>query len=697
MTSRARVPLALIFAATLLGSAASIRAEASKPELSTWALVLSGGIARGFAHAGVIRALEEAGARPDLVVGSSMGGLVGAMYSAGFTPDSMRAVFRRMPWESLLGSNQDFGWRTLWPRSWVELVSGGTQKLSVPAAFFDNTLINQTLVDVFLDAEARAQGDFDRLPIPFRAVGTDIRTGRWVMLDHGSLARACRITVGLPLMFPPVAEGEALLVDGGMSSNLPISPARAAGAERVLAVDVALPYPHLEENSSGIMVFLQLWDVLNKRGQSDTISAAAGDTLIWLRIPNAGAADFAGGPKIMDEAYDEAGAAVRSWVHRSGLDRAPRQLATPSPLLPPLASGIEFHGRGPVVRGRAALRELGHLPVGPFSADQLRPGLKRLSQSGLFESAWPSFRTRGDSTVLGFEVRERPMLEIGPAFTLGNDEGWRVHVGMSYRPTGLPLPALVKVGAAWRELGGTVHGRFEPRALEYGGSGWFASGRFHDMDTRIFDHGAEAVSANTHRFEALAGRQASVGRAPSLRLGAGYGSTRGSAAWDGVLIALRTQSWGADERLLDAEWGTGAEGYARGVAVFEGGVRRGGFKFTPGVRIGLTDGTPSADALVGLGGPHSLSGLHHDEWLGRRAYAGAIEAAFEPSRQARFYFESQVGKVEDAVSGREFGNDAIVGYGVGAEASLPIGPLRVEYGWNTANRDRVDIILGTSF
>ena len=107
-------------------------------------------------------------------------------------------------------------------------------------------------------------------------------------------------------MFPPVAEGDALLVDGGMSSNLPITPARAAGAERVLAVDVALPYPELDESSSGIVVFLQLWDILNKRGQTDTVSTAAGDTLIWLKIPNAGASDFAGGASIMEEGYAEA-------------------------------------------------------------------------------------------------------------------------------------------------------------------------------------------------------------------------------------------------------------------------------------------------------------------------------------------------------------------------------------------------------
>ncbi|MGH7741920.1 MAG: patatin-like phospholipase family protein, partial [Candidatus Eiseniibacteriota bacterium] len=316
-----------------------------------WALVLSGGIARGFAHAGVIKALEEEHTRPDLVVGASMGGLVGAMYSAGYTPDSIRAVCRHIPWDNLFsGAGSLYQWRGLWPRPWIQLEHGGSGLFQVPAAIVDNVVIDQVLTELFLNADALAQGDFDRLPIPFRTIGTDVRTGRWVMLDQGSLARAVRITCGIPLMFPPVARGDALLVDGGMSSNLPISPARAAGAKRVLAVDVALPYPELDESSSGLVVFMQLWDILNKRGQNDTISVAAGDTLVWLKLPNAPAADFAAAPHIIDEGYAEGGEAVRSWARRSGLPKTTAPLARPAPPMPPRASKSEWHSRRPVRR-----------------------------------------------------------------------------------------------------------------------------------------------------------------------------------------------------------------------------------------------------------------------------------------------------------------------------------------------------------
>src|SRR5262249_22552119 len=162
------------------------------------------------------------------------------------------------------------------------------------------------------------------------AIATDVRTGRAVVLDRGSLARACRITIGLPLMFPPVAQGDSLLVDGGMSSNLPISAARAAGAQRVLGVGGGRAEPPRRQDPSGLVVFAQLWDILNKRGQSDTVSVAAGDTLVWLRLPNADAADFAGAASILDQGYAEGGAAVRSWASRSGLPHATAPLVAPA-------------------------------------------------------------------------------------------------------------------------------------------------------------------------------------------------------------------------------------------------------------------------------------------------------------------------------------------------------------------------------
>ena len=693
-----------LFLATLLtlarsASGAEVHADSSAGPQPKWALALSGGIARGFGHAGVIKALEEVRVRPDLVVGASMGGLVGAMYSAGLSADSIRAICRKIPWDIVFtGIPNAYQWRAPWPKPWVQLVSGSGGHIQVPAALVDNTVIDQVLVELFLNADATAQGDFDRLPIPFRTIGTDVRTGRWVLLDRGSLAQACRITCGLPLMFPPVALGDALLVDGGMSSNLPISPARAAGADRVLAIDVALPYPELDESSSGLVVFAQLWDILNKRGQNDTISVAAGDTLIWLRLPKAAAADFAGAPQIIDEAYQEGGEVVRSWARRSGLPLASGPLIPPWPVMPRLASEVEWVGRGSLRHTSVARRVLGKLPADSFHPTELVPALRRLSRSGLFESSWPTLANRGDSTVMSFEVRELPTFAIGPAFTLGNDEGARLYLGLTYRPEQGPLPSMVKAGGAWTSLGSSLQASLEPYALDYGSPGWFARGRYQHRRSRIFSKGEEISSLSTYRGESFLGGQISLPLSQVFQVGAGYASVNSSlASWSGALIAAQSQAIGLNQRTVNAEWAVGSGGYARFDACFTHIVRFGPAALTPGVRFGATDGQPPADALVSLGGPHSMSGLHYDEWLGRRMWAGSLEIALEASRSARAYVAGQVGQVDEAISGADLGATPAIGLGIGAEIDLPIGPLRIEWGTVNGTRDRFDIILGPRF
>src|SRR5262245_37670991 len=117
--------------AAIAGETETDSAAARPPR---WALVLSGGVARGFAHAGVIQALEEERKRPDLVVGASMGGLVGAMYSAGFSADSMRAICRTIPWDIVFtGLPNVYQWRAPWPDPWFSLVSGSGSAIQVPA------------------------------------------------------------------------------------------------------------------------------------------------------------------------------------------------------------------------------------------------------------------------------------------------------------------------------------------------------------------------------------------------------------------------------------------------------------------------------------------------------------------------------------------------------------------------------------
>jgi NTE family protein len=177
-----------------------------KPKLG---LVLGSGSARGWAHIGVIRALEEAGIRPDIVCGCSIGAFVGAAYADGEL-DKLEKWVAGLTWQDVLGL-LDVG------------LNGGLIKGDKLTNFFE-----QHFVDV----------DMNALPLPFACVATDLETGREVWLREGSTAAAVRASIALPGLFTPVDRDGRLLVDGGLVNPVPVSLARALGADVVIAVDL---------------------------------------------------------------------------------------------------------------------------------------------------------------------------------------------------------------------------------------------------------------------------------------------------------------------------------------------------------------------------------------------------------------------------------------------------------------------------
>jgi len=177
-----------------------------KPKLG---LVLGSGSARGWAHIGIIRALEDAGIRPDIVCGCSIGAFVGAAYADGDL-DKLENWVTALSWQDVLGL-MDVGGGS-------GLIKG--EKLM---AFFE-----KHFVDV----------DFQALPLPFACVATDLETGREIWLREGSVAAAVRASIALPGLFAPVARDGRLLVDGGLVNPVPVSLARALGADVVIAADL---------------------------------------------------------------------------------------------------------------------------------------------------------------------------------------------------------------------------------------------------------------------------------------------------------------------------------------------------------------------------------------------------------------------------------------------------------------------------
>lgn len=179
------------------------------PRKPVLGLALGSGSARGWAHFGVLRALQEAGIQPDIVCGSSIGALVGASYAAG-------EMERFEEWVLSLGVRKVFGFMDF-------NIAGGMLKGEKLIAFWRSHFVDSALED---------------LAIPFAAVATDLHSGAEVWLRKGSIADAVRASIALPGLFTPVYREGRLLVDGGIVNPVPASLARAMGADIVIAVDL---------------------------------------------------------------------------------------------------------------------------------------------------------------------------------------------------------------------------------------------------------------------------------------------------------------------------------------------------------------------------------------------------------------------------------------------------------------------------
>jgi NTE family protein len=210
----------------------------------TLGLALGGGGARGLAHIGVLKVLEQEGFRADCVAGTSVGSLIGALLCCGYTWEQMHELARST--------------------NWSDLVS-----IVVPKMGLINTHKLERLVDRLAGGRS-----IEDLPIPFRAVAVDITRGEEVVLKRGLVSRAVRASSAIPGIFEPVRWEGRLVVDGGLLANVPTHVARDMGAEVVIAVDLAADRSKTRDPENILDVMFYSLSILI-RGQSQRGAAAA--------------------------------------------------------------------------------------------------------------------------------------------------------------------------------------------------------------------------------------------------------------------------------------------------------------------------------------------------------------------------------------------------------------------------------------
>ena len=282
--------------------AAAPEAAATLIERPRVCLVLSGGGARGAAHVGVIRVLEELRVPIDCVVGTSMGALVGGAYASGMTTDEMGTLLGQMstsllfierpPRQDQLARRKQDDRSILFG---LEVGINDERKL-----LFRKGIVSGLQLEAVLRRLAKVQGfrKFDDLPITFRAVATDLVTGNPVVFDEGELPNVLRASMSVPGAIAPVEIDGKLLVDGGLTNNLPVDVAHALGAEIIIAVNLGTPLMKREELSSIFGVTTQMINILTEQNvRASLAKLRPTDILIEPELGDFSAVDFDDLPK----------------------------------------------------------------------------------------------------------------------------------------------------------------------------------------------------------------------------------------------------------------------------------------------------------------------------------------------------------------------------------------------------------------
>ncbi|AWW32189.1 alpha/beta hydrolase [Echinicola strongylocentroti] len=271
--------------------------ESSKPKIG---LVLSGGGAKGMAHVGVIKAMEEAGIRPDYVVGTSMGAVIGGLYAIGYNADELESIIMKADWDLIVSNRVSFNTiafeeKEYYNRYLFELpvIKG---KIAVPTGLIEGQKLSETLH--YYTWPSIGLQDFDDFPIPFRCVTTDLRTGRGIVIESGYLPDALRSSIAIPSAFTPFDLDSTMVVDGGVVNNFPVDVAKDMGADIIIGVNVGdEDFVDPKELDSFSSILMQISMASSYRKLADNIAVC--DVYIKPDLENYNTASFSSYKEIL--------------------------------------------------------------------------------------------------------------------------------------------------------------------------------------------------------------------------------------------------------------------------------------------------------------------------------------------------------------------------------------------------------------
>jgi NTE family protein len=675
----------------------------------------------------------------DLVTGTSMGSVIGGLYAAGLSPEEVSATIQSVDWVDVFDDKpdrQDLSFRRKQDdRNFLTNLRLAFKDWSVfiPSGLVEGQKLDFLLRSMTLDQNGLAQ--IENLPLPFRAVATDIATGEEVVFDKGPLAVAQRASMSVPAAFTPVVIDKRVLVDGYVANNLPIDVAQKLGAENVIAVDISTPVSELEELQSAVGINSQVGTFPVQQQQARQIERLKKtDVLLQPDLGDVAAASFTR----MAEAVEigrQAALAAKDKLARYSVSEEEyaqwRARQRRPPVRMPVINAVRIENRSPV--SDLVVRARIHTQAGqPLDLQVLSSDLGRLFGLDAFERVRFDIQQGSEGNVLVYQIeaRERGRQYVRFGLNLETDIGDEAIYNLGANHVWFPINSWdgemrteLQIGDTSR-VGTELYQPIEPREWLF----FQPFVRFERSDLDVF-RGHDRV-ASYDRDETIVGTLLgiNISNVAQLRGGIGYlneelGRNTGDplqfrstqlsgGIYDGefeydTLDSVRFPNDGSYAN-FQALWLREELGFDDSFARVRGSVST--FRTWRKNTIGLgakyettINGGPHPEATHSLGGFLNLSGFDRNSLTGRHVGLASLLFYRRIASPAVFAWEFPVyvgGLVEigNAWDDRkDIDNDLLTSGGPFVGVDTPLGPLYLAYAHGEGGHDQIYLYLGRSF
>ena len=370
-------------------------------------LVLSGGGAKGFAHIGVLKVLEEAGIKIDYIGGTSMGSVIGGLYASGYNASQIDSIFKKTNFDELINDYIPRSSKNFYGKKndefYAVVLPFSNFRIGIPEAL-SKGMYNYNLLSS-LTRNVRHVRDFNKLPTPFLCIGTNIETGEEVLLNKGNLVQAMMASAAFPSLFTPVEIDGNLLVDGGVVNNYPIQEVRNLGADIIIGVDVQDDLLKRKNLKNATRILVQITNLQSIEKMKSKVK----DTDVYIKpdIRDFGVISFDRGEEIIRKGEEAAFAVyekLKTLTDENNFYKKPKlKVATDTLHIQDINTDKLENYTKEYIRGKLRFK-----PGSTITYDGLKAGINNLNATQNFSTISYCLQPNGDKDNLDLVLRENP-------------------------------------------------------------------------------------------------------------------------------------------------------------------------------------------------------------------------------------------------------------------------------------------------